>query len=156
MYATDAEAIAYFAGTSKEAQWGSILAATREMLLADASVYIDTTFSFTGTQSDEVNAFPRVECYNKCLGTYYADTVIPTVVKNATCEIALAMYSDDTITAGMTDGEDVNIKREKVDTLEVEYKDGARISSKPIGYSYLKCILTGVQTSVISARLIKG
>jgi hypothetical protein len=65
------------------------------------------------------------------------------------------MNSDEGILASLNNGEDYNIKREKVDVIEVEYKD-VRVPLTPVGTSYLKCILDSVLTGVVSSRFTKG
>lgn len=158
MYITDAETTTYFTGTSKSTLWSAIAEPTRLELLSDASVYIDKAFSFTGTQSDEIQAFPRVDCYNQCTKTYYDNTVIPQIIKNATAEIALRMSSDSGLSTSSLNTDSYNIKREKVGSLEVEYKEDSSQAkeSQPYGYTFLKCILNNSKSGFASSRLTKG
>ena len=88
-YITEAEAITYFAGTLNEAAWTAIDVARKPLLLESASQYIDVAFSFTGTQSDDIVAFPRTECVNNCTGNTYADEGVPEAGKTDNAEIAL-------------------------------------------------------------------
>ncbi len=161
-YSTTLEASAYFTGTSNEAVWDAIDEPTQGLLLEDASRYIDSAFDFSGTQTDELLAFPRASCVNSCTGTTYADTEVPTIVKNANAEIALKMSVDNSLTTGEIGQEDYNIKSEQVDTIAVTYKDdsSAYMSSDPYGTTWLKCILndeSGSSTGgMVSARIVKG
>lgn len=158
MYATDTEAQAYFADTLNEATWLAIDSARRDLLLETASQYIDNTFTFPGTQTDEIKAFPRSECVNRCTGSTYEDDEVPQAVKNATCEIALEMDSNSELSTGKLNSADYNIVREKVDSLEVEYREkpSESFGSKPYGYTWLRCILTSDNLGMVSARIVKG
>lgn len=158
MYVTDVEAQAYFAGTINSATWLAIASAKRALLLESASQYIDNTFVFTGTQTDEVLAFPRLDCYNKCTLTTYLSTDIPQIVKNATAEIALAMDTNSELSTSTLNTTDYNIVSEKVDILAVQYRDKPidGFSAKPYGYTWLKCILRSDSPAMVSARIVKG
>ncbi len=159
-YTTTAEATTYFTGTSNEAIWGAIDVAKQELLLEDASRYIDSAFIFSGTQSDEVLAFPRVDCFNTCTGVTYPSTEVPVIVKNANAEIALQMSIDSDLSLSVVGQNDFNVKSEQVDTIAVTYKDNSSdyMSADAYGTTWLQCILSdGTSTGgMVSARIIKG
>lgn len=142
-YATIAEADTYFAGTTNFVLWDAILDATQDLLLENASRYIDVAFKYSGTQIDEVLAFPRTNSKNSCTGLTYGDTVIPVIVQNATCEIALQMNNDTELSTISLNTYDANVIKEKVGSLEVEYKDNPSESntSKAYGFTWLSCIV---------------
>lgn len=156
-YADTIYAGTYFTGTVNEDKWTAILPADQAKLLESASSYIDVGFKFSGTQTDEVLAFPRSGCVNSCNGYAYADTEVPVLVQNANCEIALQMNEDDSLSAGGLNSFDANVTKEKVDTLEVEYKDSSSsvLSPEPYGYTWLQCILEQIGTTS-SFRFVKG
>lgn len=156
-YITALDATAYFTGTLNEAAWNAILAARQELLLESAAQYIDVAFKYTGTQTDEIVAFPRLECLNTCTGLTYDDTVVPEAVKIANAEIALKMDTSTDLSAGTLYGDDFNIKEEQVGDLRVVYKDtsNASKSAQPYGFTWLKCLLAN-PFGAVSVRTAKG
>ncbi len=156
-YITAAEATTYFTGTLNEATWNAILAPRKDLLLESASQYIDAAFSFTGTQTDEIVAFPRSECKNNCTGSSYADDAVPEAVKIAIAEIALKMDSTVDLTTGTLYGDDFNTKEEQVGDLRVVYKDTSSFSktAKPYGFTWLRCIVNN-PFGAVSVRTTKG
>lgn len=156
-YTTAAEATTYFTGTLSEATWNAIVAARQDLLLESASQYIDVAFKYTGTQTDEVVAFPRSECLNTCTGNTYDDDVVPESVKIANAEVALKMDASTDLSTGTLYGDDFNIKEEQVGDLRVVYKDtsNASKSAQPYGFTWLRCILVN-PFGAVSVRTTKG
>jgi len=156
-YTTSAEATIYFTGTLNEATWNAIEASRKDLLLESAAQYIDAAFSFTGTQTDDIVAFPRLECLNTCTGNTYLDTEVPEAVKIANAEIALKMDTSTDLSTGTLYGDDFNIKEEQVGDLRVVYKDSSSFSktAKPYGFTWLRCILAN-PFGVVSVRTTKG
>jgi len=156
-YADTTYADAHFLGSMNEDKWAAVDVALQPKLLDSASKYIDVAFKYSGTQTDELLAFPRSSCVNACTGITYGDTVVPEVVKVATCEIALQMNEDESVSSEELNSFDANIKKEKVDVLEVEYKDSSSSvkSAEEFGYTWLRCVLVP-SGSVGSFRVRKG
>ncbi len=156
-YTTAAEATTYFTGTLNEATWNAILAPRQDLLLESAAQYIDAAFKYTGTQTDDIVAFPRSECLNTCTGSTYADDAIPEAVKIANAEVALKMDSSTDLSTGTLYGDDFNIKQEQVGDLRVVYKDtsNASKSAQPYGFTLLRCILANA-FGAVSVRTTKG
>lgn len=156
-YTTAAEATTYFTGTLNEATWNAIVSARQDLLLESASQYIDVAFSFTGTQTDDIIAFPRSECLNTCTGNTYDDDVVPESVKIANAEIALKMDASTDLSTGTLYGDDFNIKEEQVGDLRVVYKDSssASKSAQAYGFTWLRCIVVN-PFGAVSVRTTKG
>lgn len=106
--------------------WAAATTAEKEKALIEATQYIDGAFSFIGVQkTDNVLAWPRQNVFivsgNFAGMTYDSDTIPPQVQK-ACAELALQALSDSLVPVAARGGA---IKREKVDTIEVEYMDWA-------------------------------
>lgn len=157
MYATILEADTYFTGTTEFATWDAIDDVTQALLLENASRYIDVAFKYSGTQTDEVLAFPRSNCVNSCTGLTYSDTIIPVIVKNTSCEIALKMNADPELSSINLNNFDANVIKQKVSSLEVTYKDNSNSGKAPksFGYTWLQCLIVS-NIGIGSFRARKG
>ena len=110
-YVTVAEADAYHAIRPSANAWAALSEPDKEQRLVAASDYLDSQYIFNGKKTDEnqPREFPR-----------NGATEIPTAIKKAVFELAL----QDSLTSNAS----AEVKREKVDVLEVEYfqsDDGA-------------------------------
>ena len=110
-YVTVAEADAYHAIRPSANAWAALSGPDKEQRLVAASDYLDSQYIFNGKKTDEnqPREFPR-----------NGATEIPTAIKKAVFELAL----QDSLTSNAS----AEVKREKVDVLEVEYfqsDDGA-------------------------------
>ena len=110
-YVTVAEADAYNAIRPSNSTWAALSDSEKEQRLVAASDYLDSQYIFTGKKTDpsQPREFPR-----------NGETEIPTAIKKAVFELAL----QDSLTSNPS----TEVKREKVDVLEVEYfqsDDGA-------------------------------
>ena len=110
-YVTVAEADAYHAIRPSANAWAALTEPEKEQRLVAASDYLDSQYIFNGKKTDEnqPREFPR-----------NGNTEIPTAIKKAVFELAL----QDSLTSNAS----AEVKREKVDVLEVEYfqsDDGA-------------------------------
>ena len=103
-YVTVAEADAYNAIRPSAQTWAALSDSEKEQRLVAASDYLDSQYIFTGKKTDEnqPREFPR-----------NGATEIPTAIKKAVFELAL----QDSLTSNPS----AEVKREKVDVLEVEY-----------------------------------
>lgn len=102
-FVTLAEAQAYMDGRLNESAWESATADSQNRALVEATRDISVlTWKGTRASSTQALSWPRWFVLNPDLPwagvTYYASTVIPDRVKNATCELALQY-----IKAGTTD-----------------------------------------------------
>jgi len=100
---------------------GVTVAGTAAVLLIQAMDYIEQQ-NYQGYKQSKEQAllWPRNDVY---IDGYYLDTdVIPTLLKDALCEVALGIDAGNNPLASL----DRTTKREKVGDLEVEYTDGAR------------------------------
>ena len=110
-YVTVAEADAYHAIRPSATTWAALSEPEKEQRLVAASDYLDSQYIFNGKKTDEnqPREFPR-----------NGNTEIPTAIKKSVFELAL----QDSLTSNAS----AEVKREKVDVLEVEYfqsDDGA-------------------------------
>ena len=103
-YVTIAEADAYHAIRPSATTWAALSEPEKEQRLVAASDYLDSQYIFTGKKTDQnqPREFPR-----------NGATEIPTAIKKAVFELAL----QDSLTSNPS----AEVKREKVDVLEVEY-----------------------------------
>ena len=103
-YVTVAEADEYNAIRPSNSTWAALSDSEKEQRLVAASDYLDSQYIFTGKKTDEnqPREFPR-----------NGATEIPTAIKKAVFELAL----QDSLTSNPS----AEVKREKVDVLEVEY-----------------------------------
>lgn len=113
-YVSEAELLAY--ATAR----GKTLTGDETVLLIQAMDYIDEQ-DFIGEKFTETQAlqWPR---YNAWLDNYIIDSdTIPQLLKDCLCEAALAVDAGNNPLATI----DREVKREKVDVIEIEYMDGA-------------------------------
>ena len=125
--------------------WADASDEVKEKALREATQYIDGAYEFVGTQIlTNVLAFPRddVEIYEgNFAGITYDNTTIPPQVQDACAELAFNALDQLLVPAAERGGE---VKREKVDVIEVEYFEFA-----PSGRTYdfasmlLKPLLSG-------------
>ena len=103
-YVTVAEADAYHAIRPSATTWAALSEPEKEQRLVAASDYLDSQYIFTGKKTDQnqPREFPR-----------NGETDTPTEIKKAVFELAL----QDSLTSNAS----AEVKREKVDVLEVEY-----------------------------------
>ena len=110
-YVTVAGADAYHAIRPSAQTWAALTEPEKEQRLVAASDYLDSQYIFNGKKTDEnqPREFPR-----------NGETEVPMAIKKAVFELAL----QDSLTSNAS----AEVKREKVDVLEVEYfqsDDGA-------------------------------
>jgi hypothetical protein len=112
--------------------WAAATTAQKEAALLEATQYIDGAYSFIGTQiTTNALAFPRYGVTipkGNLAGAYYDSATIPPQIQAACAELALEALSGRLAPSLERGG---RVKREKVDTLEVEYQDTA-----PSGKTY--------------------
>lgn len=113
-YSTDAELTAY--ATAR----GVLLTGTPATLLLLANDYIES-LSYKGTRTDstQLTAWPRSSVMVD--GIYIDYTTVPQGIKNAEMQAAIEIDAGYDPLANI----DRAVKREKVDVIEVEYKDNA-------------------------------
>lgn len=118
--------------------------AVKQAALIKATDYVDQNYDFNGYIYDEDQAlnWPR--------SIFNADTdEIPDKLQQAVCMLALEALSED---LNPTLGR--NVKREKVDVIEVEYQDGASMSkTRPAIYGLLKDYVSGSKYNVKVTRV---
>lgn len=110
----------YFSNLGNSSWTGST--AVKEAALRKATVYLDSTYQWIGSifSLEQSLNWPRTSVYDS-QGRDLSETV-PTVLKNACMELALISLSTELFPS--VDNSNY-IKREKVGSLEVEYKDNS-------------------------------
>jgi hypothetical protein len=157
-YATLAEADAYFADRVTGNWDGSDT--TKEQALIKATQYIDATYgrSFSGIKNTQAQAlaWPR---YHSLDGDGYEvnSLIIPTKIKYATIEAAKLIAGGADLQAELGRA----TRREKVGSLEVEYMEGAALTSRyPVVEGYVKGFLIAGASAggngFSNIRLVRG
>lgn len=128
-YGTVAATDAYLDARPNASAWTGAIADDRARALIQAQRML-SPLGWAGTQTTATQAlaWPRADVIVPGLGdTVYASDIIPPPVFAASAELALEILRAGSSDIGTTDS--VNIKREKVDVLEVEYVDaGDRVT----------------------------
>src|SRR5688572_30262693 len=128
-YVTVAFADDYFAvDPNFLATWTALDAEDKEIYLAWATRIVDQKVRWRGTKTDEDSAlrWPRTGAYDRDY-ILIEDDVIPLQLKELVCEfVKFLQQSDPTVSQEVS-----QIKREKLDVLEIEYQDGTSQSIYP-------------------------
>ena len=114
--------------------WGALSTAEKEGRLAWATRLLDQKVKWKGyrTTTTQALAWPRTGVYTR-EGEAIASDEIPTQLKEAVCEMAKFLATDDP-----TIGQGVDyIKRMTLDVLEIEYQEGTYQSSFPSLINYI-------------------
>jgi hypothetical protein len=92
----------------------------KEQALRKATDYLEQVYTWKGTRVNDtqVLSFPRYGIYVD--GYLVNSDLVPLQVQNATAEIAVKASVGD-LSPDLTQ----EVKREKIDSIEVEYKDGS-------------------------------
>lgn len=124
-YATLAEAESYFEARLHVSSWTAAATATKNAALAMATKALDRSVVWEGIKADEVQAlqWPREYVEDPDTGEDFDSTAIPTRIKDAQCELALSLISEDRTLD--SDG----FKRIKAGSVEAEY---ASTDAKPV------------------------
>lgn len=135
-YASVSDADAYFAARSHPNWVGST--AAKEAALLKATQYLDTKYLWRGTifSSEQSLNIPRSNFYD--VNGRDLSEKVPTVVKNATCELALIALTE---TLSPTVSTDNYVKSKKVGELEIVYRDGAVVKKQ---FSFVDELLYGL------------
>lgn len=150
VYLSVADADTYWSARNNS-DWSAATTAEKEKALLEATQYIDGAFSFIGSQIlDNVLAWPRHSVQitkGNFAGKTYDYQTIPPQIKTACAELAL-----EALTTRLVESKDRGgaVKREKVDTIEIEYMDFA-----PTGkvYSFVSLLLSPLTTG---SKTMKG
>ncbi len=139
-YISVADADTYFTNLGNSAWTGAD--SVKEAALRKATNYVDMTYNWVGsiTDNDQPLSWPRYSAYDK-EGRLLTDT-IPQKLKDAVCELAVASLSNDL--TQITLASQANVKRKKVDKLEVEYQDSGNATYNR--YDIADRLLSGLYT----------
>jgi hypothetical protein len=130
--------------------WSSLTTAKKEAALIEATQYLDANYSFIGTQDIlRTLAWPRFDVYitkGNLAGVSYDATTIPPLIKQAVYELALEASSERLLPVKDRGGQ---IKKEKIDVIEIEYYDNAPGSKT---YSFVTKLLSPLLNSTPGQR----
>jgi hypothetical protein len=151
-FVTEAEAIAYMAGRLNASAWttlsGSTCTETEKQALIEATLEL-TVLGYRGARvgTTQALAWPRDWAVNPDdpTGQFYANTVIPDRVKQATCELAFQFLKAGTTDVAALDSLQ-GIRQKTVDVLTTVYEPGYRprgIARYPRVINYLRPLLEG-------------
>jgi len=138
-YATLAEANTYIAANiHANATWDNLDDDDKKYLLIWATRYIDqrTTWAGLPTTTTQALQWPRAGAYDRN-GISVANNVLPLPVKDATCEMARYLMTDDRSVERSQDA----LKSVKVDVIEVDFLQGYKLTEVP---NMVRLILKGL------------
>lgn len=117
-------------------EWTALDEEVKKQCLILGTDYIDKLYKWYGRRKfkSQVLAFPRVDLYDS---DNFSVDGIPVNLKKAVCEAAYLNRSVETLFS--TKDSDGTVKREKVDTLEVEYFENTK--STEIDYTSIYDVL---------------
>lgn len=133
--------LAFADAYAENAQWGStwlaLTADARNLALITATGWLET-LQWPGTRCNldtpQRLAWPREDI--TCDGIKAACTAIPYEVQTATVELAYQFSQDSSLMLDSTGGKDAQVRRQKLDVLEVEYFENASSSGSKGGDLY--------------------
>ena len=119
-YSTLADADTYHDGHSQGALWTAVTEDARNRALVTATRQLDAWFEWEGDVSfaDQVLLWPRIGVIGRT-GYLLDSTTIPTVIRDATAELARSRLTD----AGPTDDAD-DIHRLKAGPVDITFREG--------------------------------
>lgn len=108
----------YFADRGSPSDWVDAYVDAQEAALIYATAWLDYTFSWYSIiqDTDQVLGWPRTSYYDKEGRTIGGSGVIPTQVKNATCEMALQYLSED-----FTSPDNEGVRSESIGASSITY-----------------------------------
>jgi len=145
-YVSVTNADTYHTEHGAPATWSAATTAQKQGALMVATTWLDSEFVWRGliANDDQALGWPRSECYD-AEGREIDDNIVPQKVKDATAYLGL-QHLASALDATFARGGDV--KRERVDVVEVEYMDRARATT---WIPYARRILTGLFTGAPGA-----
>lgn len=127
-YVSLAESNAYFASSFGKSSWSAVIDATKEIVLIEATRLLDQFFDWNGeidSSSTQSLRWPRIKAYDAD-GRVIDETIVPVLVKNATCE--LAYYIN---TTGGFDLSENALDKVKVGPITIDFSQSVRPTSFP-------------------------
>lgn len=118
--------------------WDDLEDDAKEKLLVRSSKYLDNIVTWNGTKSEQESGlrWPRTGVYDDD-GFLIPDDVIPQVLKDAVCELASYLMSDDWTAPYAANG----LKELKVDVIQIDYDTTFSRASLP---EYILTMLSGL------------
>lgn len=137
-YITLDDAELYFETRLHKAEWTAATDDDKEIALMWATRLLDASIEWKGTvvDTDQALQWPRADVYDRN-DTLIAETVIPSDILNATCELALALIRSER-TADL-DQDSQGLRRLKAGPVELEFKDLVQAKVIPDAvYAYVR------------------
>lgn len=111
--------------------WTALSDANKEIYIRKATDWLDRNFYYRGVRATQTQrlAWPRTDAYDDD-DYLFADTEVPRVIKEALALVA-DVYRDGTVDMeGILSSNDVSLRRQKVDVIEVEYDPSRRLGGE--------------------------
>ena len=145
-YQSVSAADTYFSNLGNSSWSGTT--AVKEAALRKATVYLDATYNWQGSifSLEQSLNWPRTSVYDS-QGRDLSESV-PLALKNACCELALISLSVELFPK--IDNSNY-VKREKIGSMEVEYKDNSPSSTQ---FPFIDKLLSGLYSSKIGSSNI--
>lgn len=126
--------------------WNELTEEQQKIALIKGTEYIDSFFEWKGLKRSESQAleFPRVNLFDN---NRFEVKGIPVNLKKACIEAAFLNSTSENDTLYSTKDSNGNIKRQKVDTLEVEYFENSSKTESSVDYTTIYDVLN---------KLLKG
>lgn len=149
-FVTLVEADAYMTGRLNAALWDAATDDNKNRALVEATRYL-TALTWGGDRvtATQALAWPRQWAHDPDSPTqdYFATTVIPTRIKTGTEELAFQFIKKGTTDVAALDPTS-DIKREKVDVIEVEYSDSY---ARPTGLALYPSVVREINPLLASS-----
>ena len=152
-YLTEAEAETYFDNRLHAAAWSNV--GDAEQALVTATQMLDWYMQWKGVKatSEQALEWPRTGVYDTS-GTLIESTVIPSRIKQATCELALFSVSADRLADQDTDG--YSMMKVGPLTLQSDASEARSSKRKPIPKHIRQMLSNFIINPPGTARLIRG
>lgn len=127
-YVTLLEADTYFETRLNVDAWEAATDDTKNRSLIQATRYLDTYFEWQGSRATDTQALDwgRSNAYSCETGDLIASDTIPISIKESTYEQAFYMLTNTDFGSVANAGD---IKKAKIDVIEVEYFEGGTVSA---------------------------
>jgi hypothetical protein len=128
-YITVIDADAFFADSIYFEQWDALTADQKSRGLITATSILDKSYIWNGWKTDETQflEWPRDDIWCRC--DEVDNSIVPRDILNAVCILALLINIDNPLAINSVD---VNIKKAKLDVMEVEYFNADDKSNEPV------------------------
>ena len=158
-FCTLAEAEVYMLGRGNKALWTAATDAAKDIALAEATQEL-TVRSWSGARTDDTQilSWPRqwANDPDNPAQSYFDNDIVPTRIKNATCELAFQFIKAGTTDVAAIDSK-TNVKSKQIDVLRTEWFSPQHtpqgLARYPRVLAYIQPLL---ESSGMTTRLVRG